>query len=213
MTKRGWVMGPLLWVLAVVSSAAQVLPVATPEAVGLTSARVERLQAGVREYADRQEISGAVIVLLRGGKAVLMEPVGRMDIEGNRPMRKDAIFRMASMSKAVTSVAAMILMEEGRLRLSDPVSRFLPAFKQTSVAVSATAAGRIGVVPAKREVTIRDLLTHTAGISYGSGPAVADYKAAGLHGWYLSDKKERIVPLMERLASLPFDSQPGEQYV
>jgi len=215
MKKRGWVMVPLLWALAVVSAVAQVLPVATPEAVGMTSARVERLKAGVREYVDRQEISGAVVVLLRDGKAVLMEPVGRMDIEGNRPMRKDTIFRMASMSKAVTSVAAVILMEEGRLRLADPVSRFLPAFRQTTVAVTGLAGtGRkFGVVPARREITIRDLLTHTAGISYGTGPAAADYKAAGLQGWYLSDKKEPIVPLMERLASLPFDSQPGEQYL
>ena len=213
-TKRGWVMVPLLWLLAVAPSVAQLLPVTTPEAVGMAAARVDRLKAGVREYVDRQEISGAVVVLLRGGKIVLMEPVGRMDIEGNRPMRKDTNLRMASMSKAVTSVAAVILMEEGRLRLSDPVSRFLPAFKQTSVATPAAGSWRrFGVAPAKREVTIRDLLTHTAGVSYGTGPAAADYKAAGLQGWYLSDKKEPIVPLMERLASLPFDNQPGEQYI
>jgi len=215
MTRRSWLVVPFLCLFAVLPAAAQVLPVTTPEAAGMASERVQRLTAGVREYVDRREISGAIVVLLRGGKVVSMEPVGRMDIEGNRPMRKDAIFRMASMSKAVTSVAAMILMEEGRLRLSDPVSRFLPAFKQTTVAVPGLAGtGRkYGVVPARREITIRDLLTHTAGISYGTGPAAESYKAAGLQGWYLSDKKEPIAPLMERLASLPFDSQPGEQYV
>ena len=213
MQKRSWLVIPLLWALAVVPAFAQVLPTTTPEAAGLSAARVARLEVGVREYVDRQEISGAVVVLLRGGKVVVMTPIGRMDIEGDRPMRKDTIFRMASMSKAVTSVAAMILMEEGRLRLSDPVSRFLPAFKRTSVAVPAGAGGRFGSMPARREITVRDLLTHTAGISYGNGLAAADYKAAGLQGWYLSDKQERIGPLMERLASLPFDSQPGEQYV
>ena len=214
MRKRCCVIAPLLWALTVVASVAQVLPVVAPDAAGMTAARVERLKAGVREYADRQQIAGAVVVLLRGGRVVLMEPVGRMDIEGNRAMRRDTIFRLASMSKAVTSVAAMMLMEEGKLRLSDPVSRFLPAFKQTSVAVTAAGTGRrFGVVPARREVNIRDLLTHTAGISYGTGPAADDYKAAGLQGWYLSDKKEPIVPLMERLASLPFDNQPGEQYI
>jgi CubicO group peptidase (beta-lactamase class C family) len=118
------------------------------------------------------------------------------------------------MSKAVTSVAAVMLMEEGKLRLADPVSRFLPAFKNTTVAVpAAVAGGRIGVVPARREIAIRDLMTHTAGISYGDGPAAEQYKNAGIQGWYLSDKKEAIVPLMERLAALPFDAQPGERFI
>jgi CubicO group peptidase (beta-lactamase class C family) len=122
------------------------------------------------------------------------------------------------MSKAVTSVAAAILLEEGRILLTDPVSKYLPAFKQTTVAVppppGTPGTGRYGVVPAKRAITIRDLLTHTAGISYGQGSlAESEYKAAGILGWYLADKKEPIVPLMERLAALPFDAQPGEKYV
>jgi CubicO group peptidase (beta-lactamase class C family) len=141
-----------------------------------------------------------------------------MDVEKNLPMRKDVILRMASMSKAVTSVAAAILFEEGRILLTDPVSKYLPAFKQTTVTVppppGTPGTGRYGVVPAKRAITIRDLLTHTAGISYGQGSlAESEYKAAGVIGWYLADKKEPIVPLMERLAALPFDAQPGERYV
>ena len=106
-------------------------------------------------------------------------------------------------------------MEEGKLLLGDPVSKYIPAFKQTSVAIPSVdgARGRIGIVPARREITIRDLLTHTAGISYGTGPAEAQYKAAGIQGWYFADKNEPIGAVIERLAALPFDAQPGEQWV
>ncbi len=190
----------------------QVLPTATPESVGMAAQRLDRMKAVMQDYVGRQQVAGVVTVVLRAGKVVSFEPIGRMDVEKNAPMRKDTIFRMASMSKAITSVAAMILVEEGTLRLADPVSRFLPAFKQTSVAIPGSGA-RVGVVPAKREITIRDLLTHTAGISYGNGPGADQWKAAGIQGWYLADRKEPIVPLMERLASLPFDAQPGEKYV
>ncbi len=205
------------WTALVIGLAAgqalgQALPVATPESVGMAAGRLDRMKAVMQDYVDRQQVAGVVTILLRAGKVVSFEPVGRMDVEKNVPIRKDTIFRLASMSKAVTSVAAMILVEESKIRLSDPVSKFLPAFKQTSVAIPG-AGSRVGIVPAKREITIRDLLTHTAGISYGTGPAAEQWKAAGIQGWYLSDRKEPIVPLMERLAVLPFDSQPGERYV
>lgn len=196
------------------SAAAQTLPMATAESVGLSSVRIERLKAVFKDYVDRGQMAGAVVVVLRGGRVACLEPIGRMDVEKNLPMKKDTVFRLASMSKAVTSVAAVMLMEEGKLRLADPVSRFLPSFKNTTVAVpAASGRGRIGVMPAKREITVRDLMTHTAGTSYGDGPAGDQYKAAGIQGWYLSDKQEPIVPLMERLAALPFDAQPGERWV
>ncbi len=101
------------------------------------------------------------------------ESFGKLDVEANTPMPTDAIFRIASQSKALTSVAIMILYEEGKLLLSDPVSKFIPEFKNSRVAVKASEKDSEGysTVPAKREITIRDLLTHTAGISYGNGPA------------------------------------------
>jgi CubicO group peptidase (beta-lactamase class C family) len=103
-------------------------------------------------------------------------------------------------------------MEEGKLRLAEPVSKYLPAFKRTTVLVP--GPGRTyGSVPAKREITIRDLLTHTAGINYGDGPASGAYEAAGVLGWYLADRPEPIGTLMERLAGLPFAAHPGEKYV
>ncbi len=203
-----------LAVAAAASAWGQGLPVTTPEAAGLSAPRVERLTSFMRNSVAREQIAGAVVVIARGGKIAVLEPVGWMDVEKRIPMRKDTIFRMASMTKAVTSVAAVMLMEEGRLRLADPVSRFLPAFKATTVLVPGPlGSGRYGTVPARREITVRDLLTHTAGISYGDGPADAAYKAAGLYGWYLADKSEPIGPLMERLATLPFAAQPGERFV
>jgi CubicO group peptidase (beta-lactamase class C family) len=191
------------------------LPVAAPESVGVSAERLRRIGSTVGHFVSDRQLAGAVVVVARAGRVVLFEASGHQDVERNVPLRLDTIFRLASMSKAVTSVAAVILMEEGRLRLSDPVSRFLPAYRHTTVAVPgpAGAGGRIGTIPARREMTVRDLLTHTAGISYGQGLAADQYKTAGLQGWYLADRTEPIVPLMERLASLPFDAQPGERFV
>ncbi|MEI6666521.1 MAG: serine hydrolase domain-containing protein [Acidobacteriota bacterium] len=199
-------------------TAAQMLPAAAPEQVGLSTPRVARIKAVMQDYVDRGRIAGVVAVVTRGGKTAMFDAYGRMDIERNLPMRKDVIVRLASMSKAVTSVAVMMLVEEGTIQLTEPVSRFLPAFKQTTVAVppppGAPGIGRFGTVPAKREITIRDLLTHTAGISYGQGnPAESQYKAAGLLGWYLGDQKDPITTIAERLAGLPFDAQPGDKFV
>jgi CubicO group peptidase (beta-lactamase class C family) len=151
---------------------------------------------------------------MRGGKVAHLDAAGWLDREQQIPMRPDTIFRAASMSKAVTSVAVVMLIEEGRLMLGEPVSRYIPAFKDSTVAVPGPA-GRFGVVPARREITIRDLLTHTAGISYGQAPSLAadQYKAAGVQGWYFADKPEPVAAVIDRLAKLPFDAQPGERYV
>jgi CubicO group peptidase (beta-lactamase class C family) len=132
-------------------------------------------------------------------------------------MQKDTVFRIASQSKAVTSVAILMLMEEGKLLLRDPVSRFIPGFKKTTVALpppaGAAPGSPVAVVAARREITIHDLLTHTAGISYGGGPAAAQWKAAGLDTFYFSDKDEAIASAIERLATLPMDAQPGDKYI
>jgi CubicO group peptidase (beta-lactamase class C family) len=143
--------------------------------------------------------------------------VGWADREAGHRITTDAIFRIASQTKALTSVAIMALVEEGKIGLSDPVSRFIPAFQRTTVAVRHDT-GR-ALVPARRRITIRDLLTHTAGISYGTDSLVAPlYAAKGLgpaagYGWYTADKNEPICETMERLATLPFVAQPGERFV
>jgi CubicO group peptidase (beta-lactamase class C family) len=132
-------------------------------------------------------------------------------------MKTDTIFRIASQTKALTSVAVLMLVEEGKIGLADPVSKFIPAFEKTTVALpppaGAVAGSPVAVVPAKRPITIRDLLTHTAGISYGFGPAQDQWKAAGIQGWYFADRSEPVSAVVERMAALPMDAQPGEKYV
>ena len=195
----------------------QSLPSAPPESVGLSSERLERLERTMQQYVDEGRIAGVVTLVARSGRVAHLGSYGRLDVERNAAMQNDTIFRIASMSKAVTSVAALMLMEEGRLLLNDPVSKYLPAYEKTTVAVAppadAAPGSPVAVVPAKRKITIRDLLTHTSGVSYGTGPAEAQYKAADIWMWYFADKKEPIGAVMERLAALPFDAQPGEKYI
>jgi CubicO group peptidase (beta-lactamase class C family) len=197
-------------------TAAKALSQAPPAAVGLSPERLDRLSATMRQAVDEGRAAGIVTLVARRGRIVHFAAFGKQDVESGVPMARDTIFRIASQSKAVTSVAAMVLVEEGKLLLSDPVSKYVPAFKKTVVRVPPPegvkdAAG--GTVPAKREITIRDLLTHTSGVSYGSGPLEAQYKAANVLGWYFADKDEPIGAVIERLAALPFEAQPGEKYI
>jgi CubicO group peptidase (beta-lactamase class C family) len=187
------------------------------QSVGFSAERLDRVTKTMERYETEGRIAGAVTFVMRRGKVAQFEATGFADLEQKKPMRKDTIFRIASMSKAVTSVAAMILIEEGLLGLDTPVSRFFPSFKKTTVALraptGAVADSPVTIVPAKREINVRDLLTHTAGISYGRGPAAAMWKAAGIQDWYLTDRKETIADVVDRIAALPFDAQPGEAYV
>ncbi len=184
---------------------------------GFSIGRLARIDSALQRAVDAGEIAGAVAIVLRDGQPVYEGAVGWADREAGRRMTPDAIFRIASQTKALTSVAVMQLAEEGRIALGDPVSRWIPAFERTTVAVQ-TDTGR-AVVAARRPITIRDLLTHTAGISYGTGPLVAPlYSAQGLgpaagYGWYTADKEEPICDTMERLATLPFATQPGAGFV
>ncbi len=178
--------------------------------------RVARIDRWLQGYVDAGTVAGAVALVLHDGRAVYERAAGWSDREAGRKMTPDAIFRIASQSKAITSTAVLILMEEGRLQLTDPVSRYLPSFAKTMIS---PAGGEGPLVPARRAITIRDLLTHTAGISYGTDRRVAQaYEAAGLgpaagFGWYTADKSEPICDTMDRLGTLPFVAQPGEAWV
>ena len=189
----------------------------SPASAGMSAERVNRISKTMQRYVAEGRIAGTVTYLMRHGKLVHFEANGWADIEKKTPMKRDTIFRIASMSKAATSVAAMILIEEGYLSLETPVSKFFPGFKKTTVALNpptgAIAGSPATIVPAKREINIRDLMTHTAGISYGYGPGAAQWKAAGIQGWYFADRAEPIASVVERMAALPFDAQPGEAYV
>ena len=194
---------------------AAALPKAKPAEVGLSAERLERLGRIMQECVDAGKTKGVVVLLMRNGKVAYHEAFGLLNPEKGTPMPLDAIFRVASQSKAVTSAAVMTLFEEGKFLLDDPVSKYVPEFAETRVAVPAQEKGAAGyaTVPAKRLITIRDLLTHTAGISYGDGPAREDYVKAGIYGWNLSAKDITIGDYIKKLAALPFDAQPGERFV
>lgn len=179
--------------------------------------RLERIDQVLQGYVDSGEIAGAVALVQHNGRTVYEHAVGWADKEARREMRTDSMFRIASQTKAITSAVILSLMEEGKLNISDPVSRYIPAYASTTVAVQ--DGDSVSIVPANRQITLFDLLTHTAGISYGTQSHIADlYRAKGLgpaagNGWYTADKNEPVCTTMETLATLPFLTQPGADWV
>ncbi|HEY0957437.1 MAG TPA: serine hydrolase domain-containing protein [Roseateles sp.] len=174
---------------------------------GFSIDRLVRLHRVINDEIARQQLAGAVMVVMRDGKPVVFKAYGQQDIENVRPMRTDTIFRIASMTKALTSVAVMMLYEQGHFQLKDPVAKFLPAFANLQVAKADGSTEK-----ARRALTIHDLLTHTAGMSYGAGPAKAAYEAAGMKDWYLVGHDETLAQWTDRLAALPLQGQPGEAF-
>lgn len=203
----------LLWGMCLpLSVVAQSFPRVVPESVGLSSERLNHLTTTFQDYVDQKQLSGSVVLVMRKGKIAYFEAFGESDLESQKPMSKDAIFRIASQTKALVSTGIMILQEEGKLLISDPLSKYLPAFEETTVA-EPTEEGGYTIVKAKRAITLRDLLTHTAGIGYGYGPASDAWAAAGIQGWYFADRDEPIQVTINRMAALPFDAHPGERFV
>jgi CubicO group peptidase (beta-lactamase class C family) len=187
---------------------------------GFAVDRLARIDGWLQQYVDSNRIAGAVLLVMRDGNVVYEKAVGWADKESQRRMTPDAMFRIASQTKALTSVAIMMLVEEGKIALNDPVSRFIPAYANTTVIGPERSLGRARErITAVREITIRDLLTHTAGIPYGTDTVLGPiWSAKGLGpatgtGFYLADKDEPVCTTMETLATLPFTSQPGERFV
>ena len=186
---------------------------------GFSVERLARVDALLESYVNQGRLAGVVALVLRDGKPVYQRAVGWSDKEAGRRMTMDTEFRIASQSKALTSVAILQLMEAGKLTVNDKAGKWIPTFEKTQVSVRNDNGVGTTLVPARRPITIRDLLTHTAGISYGMEPEIsALYEAKGLgpatgHGYYFSDKDEPICVTMERLGTLPFVAQPGEEYV
>ena len=198
--------------------AAQSPPAAQPAHGSFDPARAAVIDRALQRYVDSNRVPGIVALVLQDGKVVYDKAFGWADKEAGRRMSTDAIFRIASQTKALTSTAIMQLIEEGSLSLGTRVGTLIPSFTRTSVAV-ASERGAVTQVPSRRAITIRDLLTHTAGISYGTDPAVASlYQEKGLgpaagFGWYTADKDEAVCDTMERLGTLPFVAQPGDAWV
>jgi len=205
----------ILTAFAIAATLAVAVPAAGPGT--LSPARLQRIDRLFQQYVDEGRVAGAVGYVLQDGKPVYERAFGWADKEAGVKMTPNTIFRIASQTKAITSVAILSLMEEGKLTLTDPVSRYIPTFASTKVSVRNGDTAEI--VPAKRPINIRDLLTHTAGISYGTDARIASiYEAKGLgpaagFGWFTADKDEPICVTMERLGTLPFVSQPGEAWV
>ena len=193
----------------------QELPSASPQQLGLSPERLEQIVLLAEDAVDRKEVAGAVTLVARLGRVGHLEAVGWRDIENDAPMEVDTLFRIASMTKAVTSVAAMQLYESGVLMLNDPVSRYLPAFSDMQVLASLGGdSAEYTLEPLRRPITIRHLLTHTSGLSYRflSPPHLAPYYIDANITDGLSQADGTIGDMVNRLAELPLLHQPGEQY-
>jgi CubicO group peptidase (beta-lactamase class C family) len=190
------------------------LPRTAPEAVGMSSERLKRIRAAVQDSVEQGRVAGAVTLVMRKGKVAHLEAVGMSDKEASKPMREDTIFRIASMTKAVTSVAAMMLYEEGKLLLNDPISKYIPEFKHAQVAIPSEDKKSFTLTPAKSEITIRHLLSHTSGLTYGFfgvEPWARLYKEAGVSDG-LVETEGSIGDNVKKLAKLPLMHHPGEKF-
>jgi CubicO group peptidase (beta-lactamase class C family) len=203
--------------LAAAAPLAAQLPHALPESAGMSAARLARIRPALEAAVRDGEVAGVVTMIARNGKLVEVDSAGYADREAGAPMRPATLFRLASMTKAVTSVAAMILVEEGKLLLSDPLSRYIPAFREMRVAVVSgpDSAHTVRYERARRQITIRDLLTHRSGLAYGfgdTGPVGDAYRAAGVSDGIARTDLPTMAENVERLARQPLLFQPGSQW-
>lgn len=190
------------------------LPSVAPEKVGLSTDRLERIDKVMQQYVDEKKIAGVVTLVARRGKVAHLGTYGMADIEADKPMQANAIFRIASMTKPITSVAVMMLYEEGHFLLSDPISKYIPEFKNPQVLMPSSAGDSYTTEPAKAEITIRQLLSHTSGISYlfmGREHIAELYRKAGISDG-LVQTEGTIGDNVRRLAGLPLFSQSGEAW-
>ncbi|MDA1094722.1 MAG: serine hydrolase [Acidobacteria bacterium] len=213
--------GLLLASLVTGTTWAQGLPSTAPSTVGVSTQRLERLDSVVQRYVDEQAIAGAVTLVARDGKQVHLQAYGHADRDAGTPMRPDTIFRIASMTKPITSVAVLMLYEEGHFKLNDPVGQYLPELAQLDVLTPAATGTSFGRTPAKRPMTIRHLLTHTSGIGYRFlGDLGGDAKLQALAQLYgeagigdgLAEHDGTIEELVTALGQLPLLHEPGEAF-
>lgn len=189
------------------SPATDPLPLASPGEVGISPERAARLLAALQTEIDRKRLPGAVVLIARHGKIALFESLGEQDPQANVAMAKNSIFRIYSMTKPIVSVAVMMLMEQGRLFLDDPVGKYLPEFAAQQVAVMAGSTDEVSLRPAKRPATVQDLLRHTAGLTYefmGELPVNKQYAQARM-----GSRQRSNAEFSEVLGGLPLLADPG----
>lgn len=187
----------------------------SPEAAGFSSERLRKLDATMKEWSDKGWMNGAVALIIRNGKIAYYNSAGYNDIEAKQKMPKEGIFRIASQTKAITSVAIMMLFDDGKLLLNDKVSKFIPSFSKPTVLDKFEPKDTTyTIVPATREITIKDLLTHTSGLGYaqiGSPEANAIYAKSNITAG-LGVKEGTLLEAMTRLGKLPLMHQPGQRW-
>ncbi|MEZ5857176.1 MAG: serine hydrolase domain-containing protein [Hyphomicrobiaceae bacterium] len=182
-----------------------------PEEVGLATERLERISGWMRGQIERKRAAGMVTLVSRRGKVAYLHVEGQADMQRHKPMAEDTIFRIYSMTKPLTSTAIMMLYEEARFQLDDPISRFIPAFAGQRV-FTGGSRGKVDSEPARRDITFRDLLTHTSGLTYGF------MEATPVDGLYRSNKVDfqtqdtSLKEIVEKAASLPLLAQPGTRW-
>jgi CubicO group peptidase (beta-lactamase class C family) len=202
----------LLVLVAAFSLTAASLPSTKPEDLGLSTERLRQIHAMVQRHIDAGDITGAVVLVARKGQIAYLEAQGVMDLESKKPMTRDSMFRMASMTKPVIGTSIMMMLEEGKLQLGDPVSKYIPEFKDMKVAVLIEAGHGPGnppkfyTMPAERPITIKDLLTHTSGLS--SGP-MGQSEVAKIR----RQPTETLADYIPRLATTPLEFQPGTHWM
>jgi CubicO group peptidase (beta-lactamase class C family) len=201
-------------VCATALSWAQGLPVAPPESVGMSAQRLSRISEAFRQQIDQGNLPGVVVMVARKGRLVYSDAVGFQNKETGKPLSKDAIFRIYSMTKPLVSVAAMMLVEDGKMQLNDPVSKFLPAMKNMQVSVAKADAEFAKVaytlIPAEREMTVQDLLRHTSGLAYANLTQNTLVKEAYAKGGIDDDPRGLTPPQeIETFSKSPLVHQPG----
>ena len=188
------------------------LPMVEPEAVGISTERLSRIDKLMEAHIAQQKIAGGVTLLARHGKVAHLGVYGMMDVEAGKLMKPDTIFRIASMTKPITSVAVMMLYEEGHFRLNEPVSKFIPAFKEMLVLPPEDAEDLTQPVPATEQITIWNLLTHTDGLTYHWNERLGpQYAAADITHGLLQDEST-LAEKMKILATIPLLHQPGAEF-
>ncbi len=193
------------------TTAAAVLETVDPAEVGLSAERLERLDSGLQALVDAGELAGVVALLARHGKIAFVDVAGVQDIESGRPMARDSIFRIFSMTKPVTGVAMMMLYEEGKWRLNDPVSRYIPELAGLKVYAGENDDGSMKLVDADHEMTMRELMTHTAGLGYVLNPR-HPVNRLFLEKRVLSPL-EPLSAMIDKLATIPLLAQPGTRWI
>jgi CubicO group peptidase (beta-lactamase class C family) len=200
----------LLLTFVIGSAGAADLGTARPEAVGMSSQRLKLLTTEMKMLADRGDVPGVVTMVARKGKVVHLEAAGKRELEGGAPMQKDSIFRIYSMTKPITGVAMMILFEQGKWQLNDPVSKYIPEFANLKVAKVDPANGAVTTVAANHPMTMRELMSHSGGLTYGvfGGTAVDKQYVENK----VFDQGQTMQTFIERLGKTPLLFQPGERW-